>query len=397
MYVHSQIGVAITLTWFFRYTPSMQWSKLGMIRLSMSVNLLKMSCSACKLTLLFLSLSPNMGGYITRFHPDFHNQNSKIQREMLQYMSTWVQELGHKRDEILQRLTREAVRTHRNVRQMGDGGAPQAQGTYAYNEGLQTQQTIQGYVQGIPGVSQAQSLFNMVSGGPGGRREMPEESFTAPVTEGRYPRPGSPCRSGIGGAPSFPGVSSQFAPPSGPPPPNLSSYASSSGYARPSSPPSFPGAARPGSHVSAYSPAYVSAGPGRGGPSFPETSRPDSNYHSNTRSGYAPAYMNAGSGDRGPSIPEASGAGSDYHSSSTSPYAPSPASSAYTPLAGYSPMGFPSADVPSGRHGPGFPNAPAYGEQESEFRIPSPGRGNRNERQHRQPGHPHGGSYGDRW
>ena len=383
------------LTWFFRYTPSMQWSKLGMIRLSMFIKLPRMSCNACK-SFPLEDFSVLLTKRVTRFHPDFHNQNSKIQREMLQYMSTWVHELGHKRDEILQRLTREAVRAHRNIRVMGDGGAPQAQGSYAYNEGLQTQQTIQGYVQAIPGVSQAQSLLNMVSGGPGGRREIPGESFSAPVTEGRYPRPGSPPQSGIGGAPSFPGVSSQFAPPSGPPPQNLSSYAPSSGYARPSSPPSFPGAARPGSHGSAYAPTYVSAAsPGRGGSSFPEASRPGSNYHSNTGSGYTPGYMNTGPGGRGPSFPDASGPGSNYHSSTTSSYAPSPSSSAYAPPEGYSGMGFP--DAPSGRHGPGFPDAPGYGGQESEFRIPSPGRGNRNERQSRQHGQPRGGSYGDGW
>ncbi|KAL4066987.1 heterokaryon incompatibility protein Het-C-domain-containing protein [Scleroderma yunnanense] len=302
------------------------------------------------------------------FHPDFHNRNSKVQREMMQYMSTWVQELGYKRDEILQRLTREAVRTHRNIRLSGEGGTPQARGTFAYNEGVQAQQNIQGYVHSIPGVSQVQSLYNMVGGGPGGRREGPGESFSPPVTGSGYSA-GSPSQSGIGGAPTFPGVSSPYAPPSGP---NLSSYTPSSAYASPSSPLSFPGVARPESHGSAY----------------------------------ALSYMNTGLGGRGPSFPGAHE--STYHSNTTSPYTP-PSRSTYTSSEGYGGMSFPSADVPSGGHGPRFPDTHGYG-QGSEFRVPSPGRGNRHEFPQHQRGHqnqphhqnqhhqhPHGGSHGDRW
>lgn len=337
----------------------------------------------------------------------------------MQYMRTWVEGLGYKRDEVLQRLTREAVRAHRNVRG-SDGGAAQTQGSFAYNEGIQAQQTIQGYAQAIPGVSQAQSLLNRVSGGPGNRREGPGEGFSPPVTEGRYPRPGSPPQGGIGGAPSFPGVSSQYARPSSPPSQNMSSYGPSSGYARPSSPPSFPGTARPSSHGSAYAPAYVNSGSGGRGPSFPDTSGARSDYNLNTGaggrgpsfpdasgprsdytgSGYAPAYMNTSPGGRGPSFPEASGLGSNYQPNKIPSYVP-PSSSGYGPSEGYSRMGFPGADVPSGRHGPGFPDVPAYGGQDNEFRIPSPGRGNRNEQyqygHHNQPQHRRGGTPGDRY
>ncbi|KAG6877200.1 hypothetical protein C0993_009493 [Termitomyces sp. T159_Od127] len=48
------------------------------------------------------------------FHPYFHNPNSKVQREMLQEMRSWVADLGTRKERILARLTRDAVRGHEN-------------------------------------------------------------------------------------------------------------------------------------------------------------------------------------------------------------------------------------------------------------------------------------------
>ncbi|KAI0918625.1 hypothetical protein AcV5_002565 [Taiwanofungus camphoratus] len=96
------------------------------------------------------------------FHPDFHDQSSTIQREMMQYMQTWVQGLGNHQAEILQRLTRQSVRNHLNVRHGGRGPAV-AQGTFTQTAGQDMQH---GLLANVPGLSQAQSLLGKVGGGP---------------------------------------------------------------------------------------------------------------------------------------------------------------------------------------------------------------------------------------
>ncbi|KAI0066935.1 Het-C-domain-containing protein [Artomyces pyxidatus] len=107
------------------------------------------------------------------FHPDFHHSSSTIQRELLAYMQTWVQSHGHKSHEMLNRLSKQAVRNHENVRQGGEGGPSAAAGTFAANAGLQTQANLQGYIHQIPGVAQAQGLYNQFGGGGGPRRDVP--------------------------------------------------------------------------------------------------------------------------------------------------------------------------------------------------------------------------------
>jgi len=111
--------------------------------------------------------------------------------------------MGHKQHDILSRLSKDAVRNHRNVRLAGEGGVPAAEGTAAHNYGMQTQQNIQSHLQGyanqIPGVHQAQGVYNTMhnfGGGGGGRREMPGEG---PLGDGYLPPPGPP--SGYGGRP----------------------------------------------------------------------------------------------------------------------------------------------------------------------------------------------------
>ncbi len=104
-----------------------------------------------------------------RFHPDFHSSNSQIQREMMQYMKDWVSKLPNQHT-AMQRLGKNAVRNHENIRLAGEGGPPAAQGTFAETEAHQFQSSLQGFASShVPGFSQAQSLL----GGAGQGRDVP--------------------------------------------------------------------------------------------------------------------------------------------------------------------------------------------------------------------------------
>lgn len=111
-----------------------------------------------------------------RFHPEFQNHSSQIQREMLASMKLWLQSLGYKQSAILARLSKQAVHDHQNVRLGGEGNAPVSQGASGPNAGSQAQ--------GISGMAGMQGFYNQFSGGAGGRREGNE--FSAP---GRSPVP----------------------------------------------------------------------------------------------------------------------------------------------------------------------------------------------------------------
>ncbi|KAK7041417.1 hypothetical protein VNI00_009283 [Paramarasmius palmivorus] len=203
------------------------------------------------------------------FHPDFHDSSSKVQREMLQAIRTWVDGLGNRRNEIIRRLNKQNVRNHENIRLAGEGGQAEAVGSYAHNQGLAAQAGIQGYIHQIPGVQQAQGLLGKLdqgprrdspSGGPGGYPGAAHHSHGSSQSFGTAPPPvmGGQAASFYGGdntspSPSFPnagGAGGGYAP----------SYSSP--------PPSFPGAG-PGHHHSTLS------FPGSGGPpSFPSPSGP---------------------------------------------------------------------------------------------------------------------------
>ena len=91
------------------------------------------------------------------FHPDWHNRQSQIQVEMMQTLHNWFSSMRQDRQQtVLQRLTKQAVRDHKNIRLQGEGGQPEAVGSYAYNEGHAAQNALLGYAQGIPGVLEAQ-------------------------------------------------------------------------------------------------------------------------------------------------------------------------------------------------------------------------------------------------
>jgi len=219
------------------------------------------------------------------FHPDFHNSRSKVQREMLGYMHSWVQNLGNNQHSILHRLNKQAVRNHENIRHASEGGMPEAQGTFAYNQGVQVQHSIQSYVSSIPIVGQVQQFAGNFSGGPAGpRREMPGGAEIPGTTPGSqiYGGPGSPpppppsSARPSGGTPggsssyapppgpppSFPGAPGGYTPPLGHPPPPSSGYLPPGGGYAPnysSPPPSFP----------EYNPTGGYAPPPPGGPGFP--------------------------------------------------------------------------------------------------------------------------------
>ncbi len=137
-----------------------------------------------------------------RFHPDFQSHSSQIQREMLDGLRVWLQTLGNKQSEILARLSKQAVRDHQNVRLGAEGGVTPSQGSFATNPGSQTQANMSGYLQGIPGMAQAQGLYHQFGGGAGGRRSGMEPGATG-ASIGAVPGtetvpPGVPFSLGVG-------------------------------------------------------------------------------------------------------------------------------------------------------------------------------------------------------
>ncbi|KAJ7359387.1 heterokaryon incompatibility protein Het-C-domain-containing protein [Mycena albidolilacea] len=241
------------------------------------------------------------------FHPDFHNKSSKVQREMMEYMHTWVNGLGARKHSVIQRLSKNAVRNHENVRAAGEGGKPAAEGTFAANQAHQFQSQVAGYAtQHIPGAAQAQAMFGghghqgpgreMPGGGGGHASSYYEGGGNAPPPQPSYGSPAPPAHGhgshgppghghGHGshappGAPSFPGEASPYGAPPGPPPsfPGSESSGYNPSYAPPpGGPPSFPGAApsfpgAPGGYGSPPPPqgGYGGGFPG-GPPEFPGT------------------------------------------------------------------------------------------------------------------------------
>ena len=284
--------------------------------------------------------------FFQRFHPDFHDPNSKVQREMLQFMRSWADGLGHKKNEIISRLSKGAVREHRNIRLAGEGGGVPAEGSSGWNAAQNAQQSIQGYIGGIPGVSQAQSVFNMFGGpstGTGRDANAPPHAYggygypSKPSTEqssGDYRPPSS-----TGEAASYysGGGGEKHAPPPGPPPGQQSSYSGGVGSSsfNPNAPsfPSIPSTDTYAQH--GYAPSYSSP------PSFP--SGPGGyNAPSGPPPGGPPSFPNPGGFNMGgggpPGFPDA---GNYYNA----PPGPPPPGSQY-PGGGPSYYGNPSQYPP---------------------------------------------------
>ncbi|KAH8829036.1 heterokaryon incompatibility protein HET-C [Flagelloscypha sp. PMI_526] len=176
------------------------------------------------------------------FHPDFSN-NSPIQREMLGFMQSWVQSLGHNQQKIISRLSKEAVREHENIRKAGESGVGVAEGSYAQQQGHQAAGDISNLLTGIPVVGQAANLLN--SSGKPGKHDKPHK----PGKHGH-----SHSNSGGGSAPW--NQAQQFAG-------QASSYLS-------------------GGYAPSYAPSYVN--PGQGGYDAPG----DFNFPQAHPEGYAP-------------------------------------------------------------------------------------------------------------
>ncbi|KAF8637884.1 hypothetical protein AX17_002507 [Amanita inopinata Kibby_2008] len=194
------------------------------------------------------------------FHPDFHDPNSKIQREMLQTMRTWVHQLGSRQRSVLSRLTKDAVRSHQNTRLSGEGGAPVSQDSFAASEAHNVQQELLGQVQNIPGVGQAAS-FLMKQDGLGYKKTAPEYSssfetssvsgvsetgahYAGTRTEARYtPAHGGGAGGSYGSSyTTTQGHGQTYQPPPGPPPGHYGAPGETShtGYAPSYMPPSGP-------------------------------------------------------------------------------------------------------------------------------------------------------------
>ncbi|EJC98232.1 Het-C-domain-containing protein [Fomitiporia mediterranea MF3/22] len=312
------------------------------------------------------------------FHPDFHNPNSQIQREMLQKMRDWVQGLGHSQHSVISRLSKENVREHRNIRGKGEGGASSAEGGAAYNAGQNAQHQISGYLNAIPGVSQAQSLLNQVNPSrPGGNNP-----YGHGFREGSMPGPGSGPGTGF---PSAPGLQSSFSEPV-----PASSTGEAAGYYSGGSAglggrhehghsysgsdhhasSTYPGQGQ-GHHAASYAPP---PGPPPSGPpafhSFPGTSTapgPGPGRDDYASSGYAPSYSTPPPPPAGQTHSSYGGASSYGGSGGGGMSFPDPDAGGGFSMPGSTPA-FPSAPgapgVPGGPGGPGgpmgFPDANAY-------------------------------------
>ena len=236
---------------------------------------------------------------------------------MLEYMHGWVNGLGHQKNEIIRRLSKQAVRNHENIR-LGSTQSGSGHGSQAQHAGVQAQYKIQGYANQIPGVQQATAVFGQAQNLMG--------KFNTPGMNTGFGREGGPPIGG-GGAPSYPGVTAHGA--ASPPP--MTGEAASFFASGPSSAPSFPG-------ESSYAPP---SGPPPGQSSYTPPSGPP-------HGGYAPPT--------GPP-PGQSPLGFPGAPPSQSGYAPS--------YAAAPPMSFPSSDYGAP---PSFPGASTYpGQRQGEY------------------------------
>ena len=276
-----------------------------------------------------------------RFHPDFPNHASQIQREMLACVRNWLQSLGHKQSAVLARLSKEAVRNHQNVRLGGEGASvSQSHGhaTAAGNTGFPGQGNVSNLIHGIPGVGQAHGLYNQFSGGAGtGREGYGTTMGTVPAPEIAPPPVPSSPRPGGGHAAGFFG--------DGPSPFPSQSH-------RP--PPAYPGGPAVGSPPPPHPPS-------------PRPARASSPYHghgypSPTQPGFPGVH------DQPPYLPTASGF---PDSGSQPPYmgGPSPIPS---PEPSYLGSSFPGQSLYPGQQGAGYLGMPDTGGRLSPSSPPNP-------------------------
>lgn len=309
---------------------------------------------------------------------------------MLQYMREWVQGLGHQQQSVLQRLTKESVREHRNVRAGGDGKVASATSTAAYGYGHEAQNKINSYVSGIPGVSQVQGLLNQVNRpnmgfgreGPGSSPGMGGSPYRPPSGSAPMPVSASGEAASYYSGGSTPGggqyqaagyntpggghyesasysKTTVFEPPAGPPSSGTGVYAPAMG----------------GHHHSSSGYNSSSGGSGYGGDTRVEE------HHA--RHGYTPSYGPPGG------APPSPGFGGGYSGGPGGPAFPSPG------YGGSSAPAFPGADL--GRSAPSFPSAdgpPAFPDAGQYAAPPGAPPGFPSPGQHGHHGHGHGHGHG---
>jgi len=276
----------------------------------------------------------------------------------MQCMKDWIGKVPNQRS-IIQRLSKDSVKNHKNIRLAGEGGAPESQGSFAETEAHKFQHSL---AQNIPGLAQATNLMNQFSG-QGQGRDLPGSG---------YPGAGGQAASYYGGGDTsipqpnaYGGVQPGYNPPSGPPAP--SSY----GAGPPSHAPPVPQRQGTG-YTPSYAPSYdappsgsVPSFPGAG-PSFPGADPahpfPGADVHSPSFPG-ADAHSHAAPSFPGvaPSFPGAQDQGHGHH------HGHGHGHGGYGPPPPGGPPGFPGASggyggpPPPGAQPPfGFPGADPY-------------------------------------
>jgi len=169
---------------------------------------------------------------------------------------------------MLERLRKESIRDHKNIRLTGEGGVGGAEGSSGQNYGFQAQATVQGYVQNL-------------AGGGGGHGSSHSHS---PAFAPSYGGGGSG-----GGFPNIPSIPGQL--------PNLFG---GSGYGKREGPEDAP--PQPNPYTSSYAPAEPSYGDGlyRSIPPEPRTDQPPI-HASPYASSYAPSHPEPSGGGYQPS------------------------------------------------------------------------------------------------
>ncbi|KAI8976618.1 heterokaryon incompatibility protein Het-C-domain-containing protein [Trametes punicea] len=289
------------------------------------------------------------------FHPDFHDQHSQIQRQMLDYMQRWVQGLGAQQHEVLRRLTKDAVRNHQNIRLPGSSGASEPSG-YAHNAGVQAQHQLTGYISQVPGLAQAQSLMGKLgsgaSGGPPGNTPFGQATgFLNQITGGQGGRREGGYDQGGPAGSALPGSASPTGAGSHPAPPIPATGEAASFYSPAQSQPS-PQLPSPASPLTSTYPGMASHA---GAPSFPGPPGPPPSHgypQPDPTPGYSPSYTSPPPPSFG--FPQADAM---YPGQSTYP---GQSGGAYPPYGGPPPgppvppegFGFPSPDMPTPVPGP---------------------------------------------
>ncbi|KAG9126619.1 hypothetical protein FRC07_002769 [Ceratobasidium sp. 392] len=295
------------------------------------------------------------------FHPDFHDRNSAVQREMLQYMDTVK---SHKDPhDVARRLSKESVRNHQATRLKEHGQSAHASGA-GYNAALQAQSDIGNYFNSVG----ANAIGGVFTGSHGGRRELPGDNMGPAGTAGHSHGHTGAVPSGgeasqfYGSGQSQPGYNPQYSAPPGPPPQGGAGI----GFPSPSSAPVHTPPASGIPYGGAYSPSYGGSQPSTT-PTFPS----------------APGFPSPGGMYSQPSFPPPGGG------------FPQPAGGFLEPGfgGGYAPPSGPPPSFPGGP--PSFPGGPPGGQQHPPDNSTYPGQHHGHHQHNQQQGY--NPTYGSGW